>query len=499
MKKIAGFYFFTLSIALLIMLVTHKTREQQRKDLLTRQAQVIIENVQNDYINFLKSITSITEIVCNLSNFDHSNTESFQQIYSTWIKYYPYILGFNELDTNGKIIKGFPVQANIKAMGKISQNFSFFSEHRGLNDKTWLSGPFQLFQEEAGFAIYNPTYKETKHTGWLAVVISSEKFFNQFIPQHMQKNFHISLKDLNTDKYFIKTGEVTAGTPKNLNLSQSFEFNNRKLEISLWPKTKSLTMGLPWLWPVFLAIIIASLATLSYWWWIKQRESKERLEELNQLLRLTIHDTASSLTAIRGYLEIMKDDPTLVPLEKLSRHVNFIIDLLDQIKVMKQLSSSSQKWDFTSTSLLNIIIEVSEIHSDKLTHKKILLNYSPEDLADISIKVNRALFAHSVLGNLISNAIKFSMNGGIISIQYKNDGYNHIIDITDSGLGIDHKLYELIKNKKQPISKMGTSGESGSGFGLLIVEQVIKLHNGSFEFINAPEGGTVARIRLPAD
>lgn len=244
-------------------------------------------------------------------------------------------------------------------------------------------------------------------------------------------------------------------------------------------------------------MIISILSTLAYSWWSKHLESNSSLEELNQLLRLTIHDTSNSLTAIKGYLEIMKDDPDMVPVEKLSKHVSFIIDLLDQIKVMKQLTSTKQEWKLSETSLLQIVLEVSDILSDRLKAKKLSLTYNPEQLVNVKLQVNKSLFAHSVIGNLLNNAIKFSPDSTNISITYHQEEKLHVIEIIDQGQGISLDKIFSVKKRKPLSSSLGTRGEVGSGFGLMIVQQVVELHRGKLELTHSAEGGTIARVSIP--
>lgn len=232
-------------------------------------------------------------------------------------------------------------------------------------------------------------------------------------------------------------------------------------------------------------------------WWAQNAESKDRLKELNHLLRLTIHDTSNGLTAIKGYLEMMKDDPDIVPVDKLSRHVSFIIDLLDQIKVMKQLSTNNQDWKKSEYSLLQMVLEVSDILSDRFKDKKLSLSYNPELLVDVKLNVNKGLFSHSVIGNLLTNAIKFSYDNNTISIDYHLEDKFHIIEISDQGEGISQSEILKFKRGSLPTSKPGTRGEAGTGFGLMIVQQVLELHKGRIEFKNSSKGGTVARIFLP--
>src|SRR5690606_38195258 len=113
------------------------------------------------------------------------------------------------------------------------------------------------------------------------------------------------------------------------------------------------------------------------------------------------------------------------------------------------------------------------------------------------IVLNRGLFAHSVLGNLITNAIKFSPVGGTINLHYRAEESFHVLEIQDQGTGISDEAIKLLKQRKTIESRTGTSGEKGTGFGLLIALHVIELHKGTIEFLTPESRGTLVRIRLP--
>ena len=111
-------------------------------------------------------------------------------------------------------------------------------------------------------------------------------------------------------------------------------------------------------------------------------------------------------------------------------------------------------------------------YPDLLEQKKIaLINNIPDDLF---IYADRNMI-FSLFQNLISNAIKFTSSGGNITAQAKSKDDAIEIKISDTGIGIEKlKLEKSLSNLKSKDSTQGTSGELGTGFGLVLCKQFCK-------------------------
>jgi len=102
-----------------------------------------------------------------------------------------------------------------------------------------------------------------------------------------------------------------------------------------------------------------------------------------------------------------------------------------------------------------------------------------------------------VFRNILSNAVKFSKNGGNVDI-FKSDVDGGIkISIRDTGVGITpddiNKLFKL----NEGISRTGTAGERGTGLGLILCMEIIVRHGGSIDVISTPGDGTIFSVTLP--
>lgn len=489
MKRSLLFFSLCFPVVLGFFLLAQDWLDNRRNNFLRNQALVIQNSVQERFRLYLRGAVAAEAAAGEFWERGSVDNQTYISMANHLIAALPETLGINEVAPDGKIVRVWPERENSPALGKISQNIKALQASLGSPEKVWLSPPFPLYQGEQGFAYYLPLSRKKKHVGWLAVVICTGKFFNEFTKNEFGKSFHVSAIEESTGLPYMTGPVEPINAPAELIQTGVLEEFGRKIRVTIWPKEH---MIYPWyvkFWPVLVALLFSIILTAAFNWWEKHREAQARLEELNQLLRLAIHDSASSLTSIRGYLDIMKDDPTLVPVERLSRHVGFVIDLLDQIKLVRKFSNSKESWKKERVTLLSLVLEVSDILSERLKNKDLFLRYDPEELSHAQLFLNRGLFGHSVLGNLITNAIKFSPTGTTVTISYKKQNGAHQIEITDSGPGLPASTLKQIKEK--PVA-----GDSSS-FGLHIAQEVMELHDGSLEIISPTQGGTIARLILP--
>ena len=99
-----------------------------------------------------------------------------------------------------------------------------------------------------------------------------------------------------------------------------------------------------------------------------------------------------------------------------------------------------------------------------------------------------------IFRNLFSNAIKFSKNGQEIEVNFSNKNEKNILEIKDYGQGISKSIINALNNNKPPRSSNGTNNEKGTGLGLMIVKDLVRLNKGKLEISSSPENGTSTRI-----
>lgn len=137
---------------------------------------------------------------------------------------------------------------------------------------------------------------------------------------------------------------------------------------------------------------------------------------------------------------------------------------------------------------INLMQQISESKTITIAFDELTETYCEADVQ----------MTDTIIRNLISNAIKFSYSGGIIRISIENSGMFRVLRIADSGTGISDEvkkdLFKFMENSSVP----GTSGEKGTGLGLVLCKEFVELNKGSI-LINSNLGeGTEVVVSLPA-
>lgn len=236
-------------------------------------------------------------------------------------------------------------------------------------------------------------------------------------------------------------------------------------------------------------------------------EMNKRILEMNKnrdkLYSIIAHDIRSPLSGIRQ---------TLYAIDQ-----GFFDPGSDDFKeLMHQLSERTKDTD----TLLSSLLDWTRYQGDKmplqisntnlfviLGNCKILLDASAENKKiQLSLQLNDDLYAfcdevtiHTVFRNIISNAIKFTRNGGFVTISSDSaNGYTNII-IEDNGIGIPEDKLHKIMESEEVLSTSGTNNEQGTGLGLLIVRDFIRKNNGKLSIVSSPGIGTKVIVSLPKE
>jgi len=148
----------------------------------------------------------------------------------------------------------------------------------------------------------------------------------------------------------------------------------------------------------------------------------------------------------------------------------------------------------TSFDIKELAIEVCNNYDMQAREKRIKLDNKVDQ--SISVFADRNL-ARITLGNLISNAIKFTSSGGHVLVKSELMGKKCKVSVDDTGLGIDKGTIEKITTGDKIKTMPGTAEEMGSGLGLFIAKDFIEKNNGMM-FIESEEGkGSTFSFTVP--
>ena len=248
--------------------------------------------------------------------------------------------------------------------------------------------------------------------------------------------------------------------------------------------------------------------------WQVQQDLKEQNITLNkinklktELLSRTSHELKTPLISIKGFTEL------LLTLHK-SKLDPETISILDEIK------EGSKRLE----KIINLLLESAKLEAGQLELKKFkedltfLINFCVKELKGLTTLRNQSILfdpnnkveamidkerIYEVISNLLLNAVKYTPPGGIISIQTYTEDNNHIVSITDNGIGFTEEEKKQVFKQFGKIERYGQGWDvaiEGSGLGLYITKKLVELHGGKIWLKSeGRDKGTTFSFSIPMD
>jgi two-component system sensor histidine kinase VicK len=134
-----------------------------------------------------------------------------------------------------------------------------------------------------------------------------------------------------------------------------------------------------------------------------------------------------------------------------------------------------------------------------------LKDFTPGKTFEQNINVNNvnintdSVKFFQVVHNLISNAIKFTGEGGVITISLNEEEGHYLFSVADNGIGIPAELQPYIFDKRSVAGRTGLQGERSNGIGLSIIKRLVQLLQGEIWFESEEHKGSTFYVRLPKE
>lgn len=236
-----------------------------------------------------------------------------------------------------------------------------------------------------------------------------------------------------------------------------------------------------------------------------EQEKEERERRL--FVSNVSHELRTPLTSVKSYLEAL-DDGALneeiapnfikVSLDETNRMMRMISDLLALSRIdNKSTQLNVEMTNFTAfmTYILNRFGQIKSQETNPGKSYEIIRDY-PVNSIWVEIDTDKMT---QVIDNILNNAIKYSPDGGQITVSMKTTDTQLIVSISDQGLGIPKKDLPLIFDRFYRVDKARSRAQGGTGLGLSIAKEIVKQHNG-FIWAKSEYGkGSTFTIVLPYD
>lgn len=231
---------------------------------------------------------------------------------------------------------------------------------------------------------------------------------------------------------------------------------------------------------------------------------KHELQKANTLketfLSIISHDVRGPLLTLQKFLDIIIENPTTISNENKILHFKKLKDATDdQVILLQNLlnwsKTQNKEFRFTPTKInvLQMSFDVVRLLSPLANQKQITIeNYTENEF----VKADKNM-TELILRNIISNAIKFTNIGGIITIQtHIFDDDLLAIEISDNGIGMKPEVLELLNNNNFYQTTEGTLKERGSGFGLMFCRAFTEKMGGKMHIHSDFGVGTKVTVEL---
>jgi signal transduction histidine kinase len=218
----------------------------------------------------------------------------------------------------------------------------------------------------------------------------------------------------------------------------------------------------------------------------KLEKGKKKLEEENfnkdKFFSIISHDLKNPLSVIMSTSDLLEsqyssfDDNEKKELIRIIKNSSKnIYELLEGLLNWARASMGSMEYKPIELELSLIIKKVIDFQLQNAELKNISLHNNVEKNISVFADENMVLL---ILRNLISNAIKFSSNGGIVNISSIVEGNKVVVTIADNGVGISDKDIAKLFRIEMHHSTIGTNNEAGTGVGLILCKELVEKHGG---------------------
>ena len=230
-----------------------------------------------------------------------------------------------------------------------------------------------------------------------------------------------------------------------------------------------------------------------------------RLIKVNQIhsdfVANVSHELKTPLTVLKGYVEILKDSPelptkfakALAQMNLQSVRMELIVGDLLYLAKLEDTANIKPHENVDVTNLVNTIVEaVSPLIEEKHHKLELDIDYSLT-LAGAQTEL------HSAFSNLITNAINYTPENGVIKVRWSVSSEGAVFSVKDNGLGIAPNHIERLTQRFYRVDTDRSREGGGTGLGLAIVKHVLQRHDAELEISSEEGEGSTFKCIFPKD
>lgn len=240
----------------------------------------------------------------------------------------------------------------------------------------------------------------------------------------------------------------------------------------------------------------------SFSWMTQQLHKLDQMKA--EFISIATHELKTPINVISGYAELIDEGIYGPPtpkqreaLETIREQTRVLTNLVNQLLDISRLEAGGLQLEMEDVLVVDMLNRVERSFSVLARKKNIDLRMDIDSTVPRAIRADADRIGDQVIGNLLSNALKFTPEGGVIAVRAwaKQDGLH--IEVKDSGVGVPPDQLPFIFDKYYQIGQQARS--KGAGLGLAIAREIVEAHGGHITVVSHPGDGTTFCVVLPVD
>lgn len=211
------------------------------------------------------------------------------------------------------------------------------------------------------------------------------------------------------------------------------------------------------------------------------------------------HELKTPLTSIKGYVETLqsgaKSDPEVLDrfLKRIDVNASRLVELVQDILSLARAESQEAELRQTAVDIAHVARQSVQTQEHVLTRKNISMNVKLAD--NILVKGDQEAL-RQVIDNLLTNAIKYTPEGGEVAVDLAQEGTEAVLRVKDTGVGIPAEHHARIFERFYRVDKHRSREDGGTGLGLSIVKHLVQSMHGKVSVSSEPGRGSTFMVQM---
>ena len=520
-RKTGLFFIIVMGVMLICFIFLIQFEVNKEKISASYTAEDTVRKIETQLGRYLEN----SEMFKNIISSKHTiSDEQFNQL-ASYMKKNKNVIEAYELAPNGIIEKAYPLKGNEKVIGMNTLELPERQKEANIARKSGeytIAGPYELKQGGTGALLFDPIYindgNEKKFWGFSILVLNWDAFLEELEVDKLEDaTYHFKVwKEGNNGKHV--TIMSCGHSSLNHTLSVACEVTNDTWYFEIVPFQGWIPMSYK-IFGSIVSVLVAILLSMGYWQIILRREKEavyaKQIEKVateaqhanqakTRFLFNMSHDIRTPMNAIIGYTQLLENNldnkkQALDYISKLKSSSTILLSLINYILEMTQIESGKLDLKKEIGDLDDLVKNINVVVEPLIKEKKLHYSYHLE-IKHHHIICDKTKLREIVL-NILSNAIKYTPEGGnvellIQEISFENNKVKYHFIIIDNGIGmkedfLPHIFEEFAREKTSTESKV-----PGVGLGLPIVKSLIDMMNGTIQVESKLNKGTKFTVEL---